>query len=213
MVFLHFSTLDSKINEAYQIAFVSHWRLVHSEKAPDSSKREELLRDEKTYQKLKSDPSNEFKKEFLSNVKDMNDRIVINHALLMKLYPTVDQPPRFYDLPKLHTSSMPMRPIESTIGTISCQCASYMVTVLSPVVGKTEHHVRNSKYFAKEVHKLKIAPDEELRLYDVSALFTSVPVDRALVVIKDRRVNDGKLAYRTKTKLTDCNHHSVCLIH
>ena len=123
---------------------------------------------------------------------------MINHVLLMKLYPTVDQPPRFYGLPKVHTSSMPMRPIESSIGTISYQCASYMVSVLSPVVGKTEHHVRNSKYFAKEVQKLKFAPEEELRLYDVPALFTSVPVDRALVVIKDRLVNDGKLANRTR---------------
>ena len=37
---------------------------------------------------------------------------------------------------------------------------------------------------------LKIAPEEELRLYDVSALFISVPVSKALVIIKERLVND-----------------------
>ena len=56
-----------------------------------------------------------------------------------------------------------------------------LATVLSSLVGKTEHYVRN---FAKEEQKLKIAPEEELKAYDVSDLFTSFPVDRLLVIIK-----------------------------
>ena len=112
----------------------------------------ELLRDEKTYQKLKSDPTNnKFKKEFVSNLKILKERKVINHALHMKFYPTVDQPPRFYGLPKIHKGNMPIRPIVCSIGTISYQGARYLVTVLSPLAGKTEHHVRNAKDFAKEV--------------------------------------------------------------
>ena len=54
------------------------------------------LKDEKTYQKLKSDPTNKFKKEFVSNLKDPKDRRVIDNSLHMKLYPTVDKPPKFY---------------------------------------------------------------------------------------------------------------------
>ena len=69
------------------------------------------------------------------------DRKVIDHALNMKLYPTIDEPPRFYGLPKAQT--------------ISLTNFQYLATVLSPLVGKTEHYVRNSK---------------DLRMYDVSAL-------------------------------------------
>ena len=47
-----------------------------------------------------------------------------------------------------------------------------------------EHHVKNSNEFAEYAKKLRVGPDEELRSYDVSALFTSVPVDKALTVIK-----------------------------
>ena len=57
--------------------------------------------------------------------------------------------------------------------------------------------MRNSKDFAKELRKLKIVPEEELRLYDASALFTSAPVDSTLVVIKDILINDVTLKIRT----------------
>ena len=56
--------------------------------------------------------------------------------------------------------------------------------VLSPLVGKTEHHVKNLNEFAKEVQEIRLNPDKELHSYDVLALFTSVPIDKALLVIK-----------------------------
>ena len=63
---------------------------------------------------------------------------------------------------------------------------SFLADILSPLVGKSEHHVRNSKEFADFVKGLALSNDEELRSYDVTALFTSVPVDKAMVVIKKR---------------------------
>ena len=64
-------------------------------------------------------------------------------------------------------------------------------------MGKTEHHVRNSKEFAEYVQSLKVGPEEELRSYDVSALFTSVPVDKALEIIRKRLQDDITLPNRT----------------
>ena len=58
--------------------------------------------------------------------------------------------------------------------------------VLSPLVGKTEHHVKNSNEFVKEVPEIRLDPDNKLRSYDVLALFTSVPIDKALLVIKEK---------------------------
>ncbi|MCG8430833.1 MAG: hypothetical protein MJA29_06655, partial [Candidatus Omnitrophica bacterium] len=153
--------------------------------------------DEKTYKKLRSDPTNRYKKEFATALRDMKDRKVIDQALHGKLYPTCDQPPRFYGLPKVHKANCPLRPIVSSIGTISYQVARYVADVLSPLVGKTEHHVKNSKAFAEEVRTLHVAPDEELRSYDVSALFTSVPVDKALILIQKKLEEDDTLKDRT----------------
>ena len=65
------------------------------------------------------------------------------------------------------------------------------------MVGQTEHHVKNSKEFADYVRTLRVGPDEELRSYDVSALFTSVPVGKAMDVIRKRLDSDDKLKERT----------------
>ena len=69
--------------------------------------------------------------------------------------------------------------------------------VLSPLVGKTEHYVKNSNEFAKEVRELKLEPDEELRSYYVSALFTGVLTDKVLEVIKLKLEENNTLSERT----------------
>ena len=57
--------------------------------------------------------------------------------------------------------------------------------------------MKNSKDFAECVKKLKVEPDGELRSYDGSALLTSVPVDKAMDVIRRRLEEDESLSKRT----------------
>ena len=92
---------------------------------------------------------------------------------------------------------MPFRPIVSSIGSSTFECAKYLAKILSPLVRKKAHHVSNSKDFASEIKGLQVENDEELRSFDVTALFTSVPVDEALVVIQDRLNTDTTLSDRT----------------
>ena len=49
----------------------------------------------------------------------------------------------------------------------------------------------------KDVKEIKLDPDEELRSYDVSALFKSVPIDKPLVVITEKLEKDDTLCERT----------------
>ena len=66
------------------------------------------------------------------------------------------------------------------------------------MVGKTEHHVQNSiKDFVRDVREIRIEPDEQPRSYDMSAVFNSVPVDKALEVIRERLEVDQTLRERT----------------
>ena len=53
---------------------------------------------------------------------------------------------------------MSLRPTMNSIDTFSYECARYLATVLSPMVGKTQHHVKNSKDFAEEATKIKVEP-------------------------------------------------------
>ena len=74
------------------------------------------------------------------------------------------------------------------------ECASYLADILGKVIGKSEHYILNTEAFVNHVKDLKVEPDEILISYDVSALFTSIPVDSALEATKIALENDtGKI--------------------
>ena len=58
-------------------------------------------------------------------------------------------------------------------------------------------HVNNSKKFAQEACEMSMGQNDELRSYDVSALFTSMPVDKALNVFMIMLEADDMLKDRT----------------
>ena len=56
---------------------------------------------------------------------------------------------------------------------------------LEPLVGKSPHHIQSTRDFASKVRKATLPPGECLSSYDVTALFTSVPIDPALNIINE----------------------------
>ena len=51
------------------------------------------------------------------------------------------------------------------------------------MVGKSPHHIQSTKDFVDRVSKVTLLPGECLYSYDVTSLFTSVPIDPALNII------------------------------
>ena len=63
--------------------------------------------------------------------------------------------------------------------------AKELAKILKLLVGKSPHHINSTQDFVEQVTQIKLEPGECLSSYDVSALFTSVPIDPALNIIKD----------------------------
>ena len=81
--------------------------------------------------------------------------------------------------------------------------AKELAKILKPLVGKSPHHVNSTQDFVEQAKHITLAPGECLSSYDVSALFTSVPVDPALNIIKDLLEKDHTLKERTVMKVSD----------
>ena len=61
----------------------------------------------------------------------------------------------------------------------------------------SQHHVNNSKQFVGEMKEIKLEEGECITSYDVTALFTSIPVPSALDITKKKLEQDAKLPKRT----------------
>ena len=88
-------------------------------------------------------------------------------------------------------------------GSISYNLSKSLSELLSPLVGKTEHHVLNSKEFTKEMRDVKLEEDEVLNSHDVVSLFTNVPIPETMDIIKDRLAGDSTLQERTLLEVAD----------
>ena len=101
------------------------------------------------------------------------------------MYPTGCVPPKFYGLPKIHKPDTPLRPIVSSCGSVTYGGAKELAKILKPLVGKFPHHITSTQDFVEQAKQIKLEPGECLSSYDLSALFTLVPIDPALNIIKD----------------------------
>ena len=81
--------------------------------------------------------------------------------------------------------------------------AKELTKILKPLVGKSPNHINSTHDFVEQVKHINLASGECLSSYDVSALFTSVPVDPALKVIKDLLEKDPTLKERTALPVED----------
>ena len=75
--------------------------------------------------------------------------------------------------------------------------AKVFAKVLKPLVSKSWHHVQSTRDFVNRLREVTLLPEECLCSHDVIALFTSVPIDPALNIIKDLLEQDDTLWNRT----------------
>ena len=119
------------------------------------------------------------------------------------MYPTGCVPPKFYGLPKIHKPDTPLRPTVSSCGLVTYGVAKELAKILKPLVGKSPHNINSTQDFVKQVRLITRASGECLSSYNVSALFTSVPTDPALNIIKDLLEKDPTLKDRTVMGVND----------
>ena len=81
--------------------------------------------------------------------------------------------------------------------------AKELAKILKPLVGKSPHHINSTQDFVEQAKHITFACGECLSSYDVSVLFTSVPVDPALNIIKDLLEKDNTPKERTAMEVSD----------
>ena len=108
----------------------------------------------------------------------------IGPAAYSSIYPKASQPGRFYGTAKLHkfqngctdVNQFPLRPIISKIGTATYKTSKYLAKLLAPLT-KSNYSINSAKEFIAYTKNLKVRENQEMVSFDVSNLFTNVPLD------------------------------------
>ena len=110
------------------------------------------------------------------------------------MYPTGASSPKLYGLPKIHKkNNNPLMPIVSSRGSVTYGIAKELARILKLLTGNTIHHVNNSSEFADDIMKIKLDRGECIISYNLSSLFTSIPVKSATQMIKNNLELDTEL--------------------
>ena len=152
---------------------------------------------EKTYKIIPTDPTNRQKNKLIQILKKIKEEGGMSETTYKKIYPTGAGIPKFYGLPKIHKAEVPLRPIVSSRGSVAYNIAKELARILKPLAGRTTYSVHNTKDFVDQIKNIKLQSDECIISYDIKALFTSVPIEPTIKIIKQHLENYKELPQRT----------------
>ena len=101
---------------------------------------------------------------------------------LRKLIPTGSIPGKIYGLVKVHKEGNPVRPVVSMIGTPEYQLAKFLDSIIKPYIPQT-YMLQSTNQFLDHLNEFKFDSNHKLVSFDVSSLFTNVPLDDTIQII------------------------------
>ncbi len=125
--------------------------------------------------------------------------------LCNRLRPTGCRPPLLCGLPNIHKLGIPLRPIVYCIGSPSSNVSKF----ISNMMISHQSNIKNSTHFMQTVSSVCLRSDKMMVSFDVSSLFTNVPIDEAVSVIRDKLQNDESLECLSPVCITELL--EVCL--
>ena len=144
----------------------------------------------------------------LSDLKSFQDFLYRNFSKnsfttldLTQIRPVSNQPARLYATAKTHkfedhklitTENLKLRPIISTCGTYFYETAKALAKYLAPLA-ENHYTIKNTLDFADKLNDQTIEEDEIVVSYDVTSLFTEIPLDETINHIIDQIYNQQKL--------------------
>ena len=100
---------------------------------------------------------------------------------------------RAYGIPKLHKNDHPVRPIISSLNSITSGAESYLHSLISPILAECTFSVNSTRTFKERLcevkHKYNLN-EHEICSFDACSLFTSINVVRTVDYITNKMYNN-----------------------
>ena len=142
-----------------------------------------LLNDVNTYGLLNSNPLNRVIANYNEKIKGI---FKDNQVLLKQFLNRAPSLSYLYGLVKTHKPNNPIRPIISSVGSVTYRLSKWLVKLLSPFVGSiSSSNIKHNVDLVEKLNNLNINYPFKMISFDVVSLFTKVPVDDLLEYLSE----------------------------
>ena len=128
------------------------------DKTQYGKKVREMLDDEEAYSKLKSNPTAKYKRNRNATLARLKREGKIAEQLYYFSTPQ-KKPSLDCTTHRKSTKRQPLRPIVDNTGSIAYNVSRSLADLLGPMVGLTQHHVKNSRHLADELQSMTLHED------------------------------------------------------
>jgi hypothetical protein len=121
---------------------------------------------------------------------------------------------RAFGIPKNHKVGRPLRPIISSINSITCGSEQYLKDLIDPIVKKCKYALSSTKEFKSKFQKIKKFDNNfyEVVIFDAASLFTSINIKNVLKFLIDKIYDDKETFFPPKNKSIKINGEVINLI-
>ena len=142
------------------------------------NKMKQLISDDSKFRQLQHNPTKSREDSLSTYLRKLRKDGVIDDTTFHRILPRGSSPGVLYGLPKVHKTGCPFRPIVSSVNTYNYNLASFLVGILQPI-STNQYTVKDSFSFAHWAKTYKHG-NGMMCSFDVSSLFTNVPLDETL---------------------------------
>ena len=150
---------------------------------------DEILSDKSKFELLSGDAIKitlKRENQVKASLKKLKTSNCINDRTYNELYPSGTRIGILYGLPKIHKSSISLRPILSSINHHSYQIAKFFIPFLTPI-STSSLVIKDLSSFVQELLNSDINSDSVVMAsFDVTSLFTNIPVDETIEIISNQ---------------------------
>ena len=144
-----------------------------------------ILSDSSKFIRIEEDDTLSNLSKFQLFCKNHRNKFGWNDSEYREIYPTAADMPKLYGLPKIHKQGSPLRPILSMVGAFNHKFAKWLSKSLSGEIRESQSMIRDS-FSLRDLIGPSNLHQAYLVSYDVSSLFTNIPVDETIQVIVDK---------------------------
>ena len=146
------------------------------------------------YTKVKKDPTLKTERK-LSQILG-KDKDLIPQTKYRQLIQHNSKLPHIYGLPEFHKNGILLRPIVSNRGSACHPLSRFLMEIINPLTVKSSSYVKKSAHFVERISDAPIHSNQMGSL-NVVSLFTKLPTDETLAVVRDKLAADPLLEERT----------------